>query len=183
MYLKHWAALFCKVLAIYILVGCIKYLSVIVAMPVSAMGVELWQMIILGLSYLAPFVLELALAWFLWARAGYLSEKMAGSEVGISEENQADMEALQVMVFSAAGVLVLSDALPDLVRQLYSLIVMQHIKFSGAGWNHVSTIANTAGAVVKLAMGLWLLLGSRGIVRLLGYLRKVGVAKNEPENG
>jgi hypothetical protein len=175
---KYWGALFSKLLAIYVLIGCINYLGIIVSLPVTITGAELWEKITMALSYLISFVLRLALAYFLWAGADYLSGRMVGDNG--DDVKPATPEDVQAIAFSAVGVLVLSDALPELLQQLTSLIAMRQMDIlSASDWMYISSLTKIAGLVLKAVMGLWLFLGSRGMVQLFRRMRKAGVKTYE----
>ena len=176
---RSWAALLCKVLAIYVLIKAINYTSIICVLPVSFSHAGTWEMLSNVLSFLVPFVLLAVLGAFLWVRAEYMSRRMVGAH---SEDVKAvGAEDVQAITFSAVGVLALSDALPKLAQQLYSVIAMHQAQMQSVEGMYIPTMSGIVGSVVKLIIGLWLLLGSRGIVHLLRSLRKAGLKKPSSE--
>jgi hypothetical protein len=68
------------------------------------------------------------------------------------------------------GLWVLTDAIPALVRNIYVLFYTNRINMSAPeGWG-----ARTLQIGVELAIAVWLLLGARGLRRVISWARGVG---------
>lgn len=174
---RSWAALFCKVLAIYVFILAINYTGIAGMLPYVLSDIGTQEMLSNVLTFLVPFVLLIALGAFLWVRAEYLSRRMV--EDHSEDVKAASAEDMQVIAFSAIGVLTLSDALPRLAQQLYSVIAMSQRQMLSAEGMYISTMSGIAGSAVELIIGLCLFLGPRGIVHLIRSLRTAGIKREE----
>lgn len=88
-------------------------------------------------------------------------------------------EELRVVLFSAVGALILIEALPLVLRDAVTLVVMSRQGFEPAGgWGESGL--QLAEAMVRTILGLFLLLGGRQIGALVRHLRRLGTSKGEP---
>jgi hypothetical protein len=96
-------------------------------------------------------------------------------------------EQIQILVFAIAGVLIFSDALPQLLNSFYSFFASLN-QVAGtnqppayAEFNWRSLLAAT-GTLLKAALGLWLFFGARGFANFWRSMRNFGTPKPPPES-
>lgn len=159
-----------KITAILIIVFGLRFLPVVI---------DQWFGSVMGGSrtefhlYLAMFVVSLSVGSLLWFSSKFLSSRLfADTESPFSAISAND---LQVVAFSVVGMVVLVSSISDIVWTV--------IRFLEKGATMPSP--TIAGAVTSMALtigaGLWLLLGSRGIVSAINRLRGREVANTSFE--
>lgn len=167
MYMKAAAHIAVKVLAIFAFIKFITYLqsiysfSVMVSTSPSEMSAST-QMVLL----VFPIVLLLVVSLCLWLYAEEISDRMVRN-LQVTEKVNLDYEALQSIAFSVAGIVIIADALP----MLFSTIIRSQLN----DYRQMEQLIGIGSQGLKLFIGIWLFLGSRGIVGLLRSLRTAGV--------
>jgi len=91
-----------------------------------------------------------------------------------------DVSDIMMIAFSTAGVFVLIDGIRELTRVL---VIAHRYAYSEVDlWYN----ADSWAALVQLTLGLWLLIGTRGIVRFVRWLRtadsQAGDHTDDPDN-
>ena len=181
---REIAVLACRIVALVALINVIQASAFLLPLLYEAFNPEKFAAgmgspigyfplpTLLALVYLSPVVLLLLLAGFLWMQADYVAAKL----VGDSDENVVTTgvnESAQALAFSILGAYVLTLALPRLSQLLVN------------AWNVGSQNAtlhrdwtgfapNLVFAATEIVLGLYLLLGARGLVTLLSDIRNVG---------
>ncbi len=115
------------------------------------------------ISISVPPMLSALCGTILWFTAPLLATsvfKATGSEY----TSTASLADIQIVAFSVVGLFILATGFPDLVNVLTVNLTASWIE---GGWR--ATIHNIVVLVLKIALGLWLLLGSDGIV---SFIRK-----------
>ncbi len=110
------------------------------------------------------------------SRSGRGPRRRAGGAPGAGRaaaENlkKKDIDQADVMAdaFSANGVFSLAELLRDLA-EVFIRVARGEYQFS-VYWANATWQANFWSLVIELAMGLWLIFGSRGIVRIVLWAR------------
>lgn len=180
--IKDLARLSCRVLAVYTLVQAIQSLNHFAVLPVSMM--ERFPSGVTALMAMAAFIppiLLFALAVVLWFRADRFAGDMVSGKNTPGESTAVGGEDVQVIAFSAVGVLVLAGAVPELFQFVSSLILQKSFQYHPFSETvSVYTLSRAIGLAVRLVIGLWLLLGARGLAGFIKTLREAGL--REPEN-
>jgi hypothetical protein len=116
----------------------------------------------------------LFLVWFLWTRSWWIAKKMVPDDANYSRWPRLRLADLQVVAFSMVGLFTLVNGVQYLARSfglyfgsLYADQYDRHMSF--LEW---LTLDETLASIAGCALGLWLILGSRGIVRLIRRLRR-----------
>ena len=113
--------------------------------------------------FASPVVLLLLCGGLLWFIAPLLASSISRSTV--SEDNSAtSLLSIQMVAFSVIGLYMLADSLPTLVRATIWYFIMTGSRSPLAG--------DIIGSLVKIVLGLWLLFGSRGIVKFISSMRR-----------
>ncbi|MFZ5644442.1 MAG: hypothetical protein ACOY46_12710 [Bacillota bacterium] len=174
------AALSCKVLAIFVLIKVISDLNW-ASVFISALQPDVggYEIIIAISAIVISFLFLTAIGYILWFRTDYLTQKMMVKDFAI-EESRLKSDDIQAIAFSAVGVIVLADAIPDIVQQIFYIWQMRSAQYMiTEQWNNFYTVSRIAGLSLQIVIGLWLFFGSRGIVGLVRTLRRAGVKKPE----
>ena len=161
---KEIVSLSLKLAGIYCLIMSISYLSFTSMGVAAALRREsLWHMLTSITSFVSlllpftPFVLLLLFAAYLiFSRK--LPSRMASSII-IQEEEATSFtfQDIQMLAFSIIGVWLLSSAIPRLFATIVRMIELQSASY---------IISQMVTGVLKVALGIYLFLGGKGLVRL-----------------
>lgn len=100
---------------------------------------------------------------FLWYAAPLLASSIFRSTVP-EDKSLTSLQEIKSIAFSVVGLVMLATALPDLVNAaLMYYTVATHSVRGGSPLLETITVLS-----VKVILGIWLLFGSRGLVRLIG---------------
>lgn len=181
---REIAVLACKILSIYTIIKAITVLFYFAQSfgfffrgQQEAFRFALWL-----IGGLLPFVLLIIFGILLW----YLSDQLAArmiSDTVTSESNPKIVSThIQAIAFSVIGLFVLAEALPRLTRIIIALSI-RPLNMQNQQLIHADKIAQIGALFVQLAIGFWLLLGSRRLVNILKTVREAGVRnlENIPE--
>ncbi len=174
--LKGWGKLACRVLAIYIFIKLLPQLQTLLLVY----GSNANNLTMLPKYTVLSLVLSIAsvgvTAIVLWRYADKIADHMIG-DAAVEEENTAKInyDALQVIAFSVVGLLALVDGIPDFLKSLADIIGLRALEIPGIiTYNRSFTLdmlPQLIGNIVKIALGFWLLLGAKGIKRLIALTR------------
>jgi hypothetical protein len=117
---------------------------------------------------LVPLVLYLIAGLLLWFFAEPLARRAIPKTTTAS--SALNPHNVQTVAFSVVGLYLLTQAVPDLVQ----LVSFYSLPGPAAVW----TPGNLPGAGIRILFGLWLLLGSSGLVTALTKLRTSGLEKS-----
>lgn len=165
----------CKLLALHFFLISMNYMpSMILNLIINH------NLYINFINDILPTVLSGAImistAILLWVFADKLSKAIIKEIPENIESNEIDYQKIAVIAFTVVGLFVLTKAVPELIR----IIVMNNLMLSSQlGYKetkpHMDTIARIIGEIVKVGLGLWLLLGAKGIFRGIKALRNLGL--------
>jgi hypothetical protein len=110
----------------------------------------------------APPLLSAICGIVLWFTAPILAASIFKS-VAPEDGSQASLVNVQMTAFSVVGLFILATGLPDLVN----VVVIMLTAISSLAMIH-----NIVVLVLKIALGLWLLLGSHHIVKLVRSMQR-----------
>jgi hypothetical protein len=172
------ARLACQLMAVYTLISAVKALNYVIILPGSTPG-EISASLIA--AALLPFILLSVLAAFLWFRAESLAGHLAPDRELPTGRLEILGEDVQAVAFSLAGVLVLAGALPQLAQVVASLIQLYALPhyMRDSGFFIATIIPRAAGLLIQSIIGLWLTLGSRGVVVILKKIREAGLKSSD----
>lgn len=112
----------------------------------------------------------LVFCWLLWKFPNWVSHKIV-PDAGKTDTSSLVAEDLLAIGLVLLGLWSVTSALPHLVRQIVLANSDEYSKFVfGADFN-----AYTAALAVKVLIGIWLLLGAKGLRRFLRWARTAGV--------
>jgi hypothetical protein len=78
------------------------------------------------------------------------------------DKSHASLTNIQMTAFSVVGIFILATGFPDLVNVVVVMLTASSIR-----GGTLPMIHNIVVLVLKIALGLWLLLGSHGLVKFI----------------
>ena len=129
---------------------------------------------------LVAYIINLGLfivgGWFLITRSGRLAEfwfpKWNDEESPIP--SPIDFNKIQILAFSIVGLLVIVHAVPVVVGGLITLLtspIPGWVDGSHLTGTNMTTLSRLLASLIELLLGLWLFLGSRGLVNFWNRMR------------
>ena len=174
---REIAILACKIISIYTLIKAISTYPLLYNSFIfwfhnqNQEQISIIKFIVFLIAQFAPLVVLLLFTIALWFFAERISLRMIkGADSSSIELN------VQSIAFSIVGLIIVAQAIPDLGRVFFSLLykaklysdispgVRQDI-WSADAWGHM------ASATLRIAIGLWLLLGSYSFARMIKKIR------------
>lgn len=156
------AVLGVRLLALYLFMHCL------ITLPVSVAQLEQQEAWLPLVSLLAP----LPLAVLLWLGAGQLASRMLPQRTAVPSLVATNPTDWYALVFAAVGLLISIQALPALLEisvESYRLTQqLQPLSFE--------QVATLSAALLRMMLGVAAFLGSRGLARLVAYLRTGGLS-------
>jgi hypothetical protein len=133
---------------------------------------ELWSKLIsinsivpLLLS-LIPFILLLLFGFYL-IFSNELPSKIASLMMQEEKAYSFTFQDIQVLAFSIIGIWLLSSAIPSFIRSIAQIILIHSIhQQSGSVFQNSVYIPQIAAAVLKIALGIYLFSGGKGLIKL-----------------
>lgn len=121
-------------------------------------------------------IIMISTAILLWIFADKLSKAIVKDGPENIENNEIDYQKIAIIAFTVIGLFVLTKAVPELVRIsiLDNLLVSSQLGYKETK-PHMDTIARIIGETIKVGLGLWLLLGAKGIFNGIKGLRNLGL--------
>lgn len=133
------------------------------------------------MSSLSPMIFMMLISIFLWVYADKVAKLMAKETDTADLLQDIDYDRIQLIAFSFAGVLIAVQALSEttnLITQVTWLKAQQIMNTNDR--MYITYIAKIIGEIVQLLLGLWLIIGTKGIMNGIKSLRTVGVhGRNE----
>jgi hypothetical protein len=114
-------------------------------------------------------------------------EKLTPKNIGEGNITAVSFEQIQILAFAVAGVLIFSEALPQLLNSISSFFTSlnqvagrsQPPAYTEFNWR---SLLSAIGTLLKTALGLWLFFGAHGFVNFWRSLRTFGTPKPPPGN-
>jgi len=123
----------------------------------------------------APELLLILLALFMWNRPESLLGKLTPAETPLSDTE--DFSQLSVILFAAIGLYITASALEDFT---FYFLLDEFVAEQFPDVPVEDKPENKAGlytSMLKLAMGIFIMFGSNALSRMFNALRKLGIAK------
>ncbi|MBF4691984.1 hypothetical protein [Fusibacter ferrireducens] len=130
---------------------------------------------------IATMLLTFLLGICLWIFADKIADHMIGKIQIEASKEELDYQKVQYVAFSVAGLLIISDAVPDLISALYQIVALQKYTMNSLDKVSVAYHSQLITALLKSIFGIWLTLGSKGIINSIKKLKTAGL--NDIEEG
>jgi hypothetical protein len=172
---KEIISLSLKLAGIYCLIMAISHFGyTIPSIFSSLMRKGFWAMIISITSllslllYLTPFALLILFGFYL-IFSNKLPSKMASSMIQEEKQTPCTFQDIQVLAFSIIGVWLLVSVIPNFIQLIVQIIiVMQHSTSQSSSFVFPGSyyISRILASVLKLALGIYLFSGGKGLAKL-----------------
>lgn len=178
------ATLACKILALWLFAQAVilgvRVGPTLVSAVLSVFGprgfqdAPLWMVVWGGF----PVLGYLAMGLFLWFRAAGLARRMVTDDPAPATRADITEEGVMAVAFAAVGVFVLASVFPGIAWSLYQRSAARDsvgVYRPGGEWQPA-----LCSHAIGLGLGLWLLLGSRGIAKVVRWARRAGHKPDQP---
>ena len=128
-----------------------------------------------------PFFLLLFTSIILWVYADKISSFMVKKPMNPSNTVSLDYVELQAIAYSVVGVIMLINSIPEIVSLGINIKLLVSEDIANMEMLLIMDKIKIIGYVIKTILGLWLLLGSSGIVGLIKTLRTTGLKGSDEE--
>lgn len=174
---KSIAKIACRVIAIYIMIKGIEYISCFFSMslqPYFGQGIDKNMMLQMILGSILPSVILIILGIILWVKATKISDYMIDDDVEANKTN-INVNELQSAAFSVVGLMILIKLIPEISNLIPRLAYFtgEYIPKETIVWLEIKI--SIIGMIIKLIIGLLLLFKSRGLVGFIKKLQKAGL--------
>jgi hypothetical protein len=189
---REIAALACRILALWLFTQAATSLVTTIVEVVTLFNI--WDDITRGANQsgisapfgvllgMSPTLVMIAIGVLLWKKADSVASRMVSDDPAPVTSAQATREDLLGVAYSAMGMFILASSLPELGRTIAQLLAADGVGLQNQQlWQNGAWQGRFWGELTQIAIGLWLLLGSRGIVRALRKLQRPDVETPIPE--
>ncbi len=180
---KEIVSLSLKLAGIYCLIMAISHLNFAIMSAVSVLRRQgFWDMLIsitpfaLLLLSFTPVVLLLLFGAYL-IFSSKLPSKIASSMIEEEKTTSFTFQDIQVLAFSIIGVWLLSSAIPTFIQTIVRITVLYSSSQQSVPVYFISQIV---ASVLKLALGIYLFSGSKGLAKL--WQKFQGIRGMKPSN-
>jgi len=178
---RELAALACKILALWVFYVCIRVLGYLILPFVgtpSGWTVEgvLRQIVLVVGPSLGVFVFAL----LLWKGADRLAGQMVDDDptpIGFAKVDYSGLLTVAIMVL---GVVLVTVAIASIISSVMSAALYRQIEKKELPLRGVEYGVELS-QIINLLVGMWLILGTKRIVRFLGRARTMGLDKGPDE--
>ena len=171
----------CRILALWVFTQAVTALATAVIAIVATFGfvssgdkaVTIFTTAITGV----PPLILLAIACLLWVKADAIGSRMLSQTADQIVICGPSFQEVLAIAFAALGMYVLVDALPKFGRQI-AVAVWESQRFVDA-WNDTRWQIGFWANLFQIGLGIWLMLGMRGIARAVRSLQRSDVPEDE----
>jgi len=163
------AVIWCRLFALWMLASGLEdsaHVVGIIAVRLFRMGSYRFYDEMIGelLPVALPAIVWLAMAWFFWRRAPALASRLAeGADSAISHQGINPSELLNIVIIGV-GLYLLTTGIPIVSQLIYLAVENARV---GAGFPLSQISTNIFSSIIRCILGFWLILGSRGVARLI----------------
>ena len=162
----------CRILALYLFAS---YIGIVI----EPLGTMIAGPFPLGLKELGIFSLLLIPSILLWILAPWISKQIVRyADADTGEEPKVTLEAIQVTAFALLGIYFVFQSLPRVVVPILTYYSMQQVELPPHYTLYRMVTIPLIAALVKLGLGMWLFVGSRGFVKIFKKLQNAGLPGN-----
>jgi len=160
------AVVWCRILALFmlgwglqsVLVGLVEVIDY-----VQRSGMNTRFIAAMILYPLVPAFVWLLLAWYCWAKAPSLADRMTRGRAENPAPSSMSADELLLTLIIGIGIYMLAGGIGTISQMVF--LFLQQTRYPGQANN--LQIGIIVGSVVRCLLGFWLILGPRGIVNLV----------------
>ncbi len=172
--MKGLAKVFIRIFSIFLMV---KGLQTIAPVLLVSFFQDTSQKTAVFYSIPSLFI-AIAFSLLLWFFADILASKIAGEDNG-NHSVSIDYENIELAAFAIVGLVLLVDSISIFLQNIFAMLStlrMAQFTYSPAILNNTSKLIES---LVKAIFGIWLLIGSEGILRMINRARSIGLSGEE----
>ena len=177
------AQLACKILSLYLLVQVglqvVTYFGGLVFLIMGLLfesGAGGWTGVMAHLLYMISPVLTILIAIVLWKKAEAISARMVVDDPTPVTRADINSQTVLSILMVAIGLFLFVTTLGQLVSDLYFILTWREPYPSPSGMQQHAELVNH---IIVMGCSLWLIFGSRGIIRLIHWTRSAGTTPVE----
>jgi hypothetical protein len=156
-----------RLFAIFLFVYGLRSLTGVIQLAETASGYSgIWWV---AVSYLVIFV---CIALMLWFFPVTVARKILPKDDRKTGETEISLKDIDVVAYSILGVWLLATTIPDVIYWLLVLATLEH-KGLIPYMTH-SRLASVIATIIQFGIGIWLMLGAKGLRGLIRKLRYAG---------
>lgn len=171
------AKIACRIMAIYIFISTFIYLpGAIISINEYLKHYQNAQSLSLLLSSEMTTVLRILACILLWFYADKLSNMIIKGKVNEDVLVTKDYRQIQAIAFSIIGAFIVITTFDLFVSSilLYNRLIAKDIIMHGSR-EYYMQLSKIISSGIRLFLGLWLLIGSQGLVKALNSVRRFGI--------
>lgn len=107
----------------------------------------------------------------LWVFSDAIASKIVSDDT-INDDISLNYSKIQKVAFSVVGIIILINAVPSITRNIWDIIRLSNTSPDIDKADMLKPTVDIVENAIKAIMGIWLLLGSKGIVNLIRKARK-----------
>jgi len=178
------AALACRILALYVVIGLLANISWLPLAIMSARQVDSDQLRLMGsifnqqqfrlstlLSFLIPELLQIAFAAFLWIKAGWLARLMTAT-LPDEEAGPITGSSLQRIMLTLIGIFIVAATIPETGRAIVVAMLSTHDPIANPE-NVLKAVPENWSLLLRFGTGLGLIFGASALSRRLDNYRSL----------
>jgi hypothetical protein len=179
------AVIWCRILALWMLGWGLYYTTSTVGNLVAYLfrpgQLTAGEVGIYATIFLLPDVIWLLMAWYLWTKSPKLADRIV-HDIARERQPRREMspdELLGVLLIGM-GVYLLAEGLPNIARIVFDVLVQNAANAQARSLADYVHEQSFFTAIFRCGLGLWFILGVRGVVSLL---RRLSAERPAPESG
>lgn len=163
------AQLICKAiaLALFAWAGYLTVTSTLLIVSDMSHSVDKEEALFRSMVLLIPGASLIVIGFVYWAHSAFLANHMVSRVAVPATSFSVGIQDVMIVAFSTLGVLVLVEAVLDLVN----VVRYAYLGYFLSGSEGIWTNHGTWAAVARAAIAAWLILGASGIARAVLWLR------------
>jgi hypothetical protein len=165
---KEFAVTMFKVLSIYSFIQALYIIAEKLPYPYWKGNYE--DKFFVAIKASAPALLLIAFGLIIWGLSDLIASSLFKSEDSNEVDSIAPVE-IHIIAFSSVGLYLLCESIPHIFKIIMFYYHIKEATISVGPGLLVEEYSLMAYAITKLLIGLWLLLGSRGIVKVIRNTR------------
>jgi hypothetical protein len=120
------------------------------------------QSIVIAIALFVPITVWFFLGWYCWSKAPALAARMARDHSEDLSPRGMSADELLMTAIIGVGIYLLTGGLPAFAEYFYEISMTPRM-----GMVPFNYYGGIIGAIVRSALGLWLILGTRGIATII----------------
>ena len=181
---REIAVVACKVLALWMIAQGVFFachgLLLFVITAIGSMTDHArfgWDEMLVMTVTSTPGLAMLVVGILVWLKAPWLGRRMVGDDPTPVTRSDITSQSVMSITCAGVGVFLLVPTLRDLAGD-FILISKTDVPFSEF-WRSANWHADFWSTILQLVLALWLILGSRGVVKLFRWSRTAGIQRSE----